>query len=415
MDFLKPTLIDHIPLFIHLHTHSYYSLLEGLLSPQELARAAAASGMPALALTDHDNLTGAVEFYDACQEVGVQPILGLELDLALPPDLAVMPEGSGKLVLLAMDLDGWSNLCRLSSAIHTDQSMGAARLVPMELVETHSVGLLCLTGGRRALVTRLIESGNERAAVSLLEYLHEIFPRRLYVELQKHSSEDETLTVQSFILAKRLNLPVVASHDVYYQSPEQAELQGLLAAIRRNQYVQDVPAEALALPDSYFGTPAEMVERFANFPEALSITNEIAERCQLELPLGVPHYPHLSLPQNTSAIQVLRGKAEEGAQRLYEQVTPAIQSRLDHELAVIEESGYTSLFLVMEEIIQYARQKGVPVSSRGSAASSLVAHCLGITSPDPLRLNLYFERFLNPARATPPDIDTDLCSRRRDD
>ncbi len=415
MDFLTPTLIDHIPLFIHLHTHSYYSLLEGLLSPQELARAAAASGMPALALTDHDNLTGAVEFYDACQEVGVQPILGLELDLALPPDLAVMPEGSGKLVLLAMDLDGWSNLCRLSSAIHTDQSMGAARLVPMELVETHSVGLLCLTGGRRALVTRLIESGNERAAVSLLEYLHEIFPRRLYVELQKHSSEDETLAVQSFILAKRLNLPVVASHDVYYQSPEQAELQGLLAAIRRNQYVQDVPAEALALPDSYFSTPAEMVERFANFPQALSITNEIAEQCQLELPLGVPHYPHLSLPQNTSAIQVLRGKAKEGAQRLYEQVTPAIQSRLDHELAVIEESGYTSLFLVMEEIIQYARQKGVPVSSRGSAASSLVAHCLGITSPDPLRLNLYFERFLNPARATPPDIDTDLCSRRRDD
>ncbi|MCK4975449.1 MAG: PHP domain-containing protein, partial [Anaerolineales bacterium] len=145
MDFLTPTLIDHIPLFIHLHTHSYYSLLEGLLSPQELARAAAASGMPALALTDHDNLTGAVEFYDACQEVGVQPILGLELDLALPPDLAVMPEGSGKLVLLAMDLDGWSNLCRLSSAIHADQSMGEARLVPMELVEEHSVGLLCLT------------------------------------------------------------------------------------------------------------------------------------------------------------------------------------------------------------------------------------------------------------------------------
>jgi DNA-directed DNA polymerase III PolC len=237
----------------------------------------------------------------------------------------------------------------------------------------------------------------------------------LYVELQKHRAQDEALAVGSFLLAKRLNLPVVATQDVYYQSPEQAELQGLLAAIRRNQSVQDVPSEALALPNSYFSTPAEMVERFANFPQALSITYEIAERCQLELPLGVQHYPQFSLPPGSSAIQVLRGKAEEGAQRLYEQVTPAIQSRLDHELAVIEESGYTSLFLVMEEIIQYARQKGVPVSSRGSAASSLVAHSLGITSPDPLRLNLYFERFLNPARITPPDIDTDLCSRRRDD
>jgi DNA polymerase III alpha subunit len=158
-----------------------------------------------------------------------------------------------------------------------------------------------------------------------------------------------------------------------------------------------------------------MAKRYAEFPQALAATREIAERCQLELPLGVPHHPEIPLPPGATPEQVLRQRAEAGAQQIYGEITPDIQSRLDHELEVIAACGYATLFLVMEEILQHARRTGVPYSSRGSAASSLVAHCLGITSPDPLRLNLYFERFLNPARLTPPDIDTDLCSRRRDE
>ena len=294
----------------------------------DLAQTAAASGMPALALTDHRNLSGSVEFYDACQNVGVRPILGLEIDLAPPSDSIALSQGSGRMVLLAMNLGGWANLCRLNATIHTDPTIGDARFIPIEWLETYSDGLLCLTGGRRSLVTRLLESGNERAAESTLGYLQKIFPDRLYVELQKHTSEDETLAIQSFILAKRLHLPVVATHDIYYQRPDQAELQRLLAAIRQNEQIQEVPAEAHALPDSHFTTPAEMAKRFANMPQALSLTHEIAERCQLELPLGVPHYPEVSLPPSSSAIQVLRQKAEKQARHLYEEVTPQFDPAL---------------------------------------------------------------------------------------
>jgi DNA-directed DNA polymerase III PolC len=197
--------------------------------------------------------------------------------------------------------------------------------------------------------------------------------------------------------------------------PEEEHLQRLVTAIRLTSRLKELSAEAIAPPGAYFASAEEMTQRFASFPAAVAATLEVAERCQLELPLGRPHYPAIALSEGLTAEAALRGKAEAGAQRIYGAITPEIRDRLDHELGVINARGYAPLFLIMEEILSYARETGVPISSRGSAASSLVAHCLNITSPDPLRLNLYFERFLNPARATPPDIDTDLCSRRRAD
>ena len=175
-----------------------------------------------------------------------------------------------------------------------------------------------------------------------------------------------------------------------------------------------LPAEAAAPAGSYFVSAREIESRFRGFRAALAATQEIAERCRFDLPLGVPHMPTVPLPDGLSASQFLRQKAEAGAIRLYGRISPEVRARLDHELEVIARMGFEPVFLIVEEILDFARRSGVPFSSRGSAASSLVAHCLGITSPDPLRLNLYFERFLNPARTTPPDIDTDLCSRRRD-
>ena len=215
-------------------------------------------------------------------------------------------------------------------------------------------------------------------------------------------------------LARKLELPTVVTHPVYYLSPEQARLQKTLTAIRLNQPLKDVPLSAMAPADAYFMSAQEVESRFQDFPEALAATAEIADRCRFDLPLGLAHMPTVPLPSGVSATQFLRQKAFAGAQTIYGEITPAIQARLDHELEVIAHAGFEPIFLIVEEILDYARKTGVPFSSRGSAASSLVAHCLGITSPDPLRLNLYFERFLNPARTTPPDIDTDLCSRRRD-
>lgn len=370
--------------FIHLTTHSAFSLQEGLSEPAEIAQAAQANGMPAVGLTDHRLLTASVEFVTACNESDVQPILGLEIDL----------EG-GKLALLATSREGWSNLCRLSSALALQDFSNS--LCSIKLLAQYSRELIALSGDQ-----------NDPSGRTLDE-LKSVFPDRLYVAL-------ENLANASLLskLAHRMNLPEVVTHPVYYLHPEQAPLQRTLTAIRLNQPLDRLPTEVAAPYDAYFLSINEIVSRFQDFPEALAATLEIAERCKFDLPLGVPHMPAMPLPPGMTPAQLLREKAEAGARRLYGQITPVIQARLDHELEVITNMGFQPVFLIVEELLDFARRTNVPFSSRGSAASSLVAHCLGITSPDPLRLNLYFERFLNPARVTPPDIDTDLCSRRRD-
>jgi DNA-directed DNA polymerase III PolC len=371
-------------MFLHLTTHSAYSLQEGLALPAELAQAAQADGMPALGLTDHRLLSGSVEFVIACQKARVQPLLGLEIDLE-----------SGPLSLLATSLAGWSNLCGLSSALALREQPEVA--CPLELLASHSMDLI-------ALIADQGDPSGRR-----LDPLREIFPGRLYLALQ-----DPALGLPLSGLGRKLSLPLVVSHPVYYLTPEQAVLQRTLAAIRLNCPLERLPAEAAAPRGTYFVSAGEIERRYKSFPSALETTQEIAARCKFDLPLGVAHMPTVPLPPGLTAAGYLRQKAEAGARRLYGGISPQVQARLDHELEVISRMGFEPVFLIVEEILDFARRSGVPFSSRGSAASSLVAHCLGITSPDPLRLNLYFERFLNPARTTPPDIDTDLCSRQRD-
>jgi len=415
-------------MYSHLHVHSSFSFLEGLASPQELAHAAAEAGLPALALTDHTGMSGSIEFYDACREVGVQPILGLELDVGLPFDLVAANISSGVMVLLAMDLAGWRSLCRLSSAVLIEQTTSSG-VLPFEHLVKEANGLICLSGGLRGLATRLIAEDQAQFAQDFLQNLMQVFPERLYVELQQHSKSDQILVRALYGIADRLNLPVVATHDIYYLKPEQSSLQRLVSAMRLNIPMNNLPEDASAPPEAYFQSLEEMEQRFTEYPQALEATQKIADRCQFELPLGVPIFPELQLPPGDTALSLLRRKAERGALQVYGQpqinftnrnknatsLRDDIRARLEHELSVIDDLGYASLFLIMEEILAFARQQGIQTSSRGSAASSLVAHCLGITTPDPVRLNLYFERFLNPARASPPDIDVDLCSRRRDE
>ncbi len=403
-------------MYVHLRTRSCYSFLEGLPMPAELAYAAAQQEMPALALTDHRWLTGAIEFYDDCLAVGVRPILGLELEIAPPDEFLPAPQQSedSRLVLLACGMDGWSSLSRLSSLAGSNPASPAAQRLSFAQLASNAGGLLCLTGGWRGLAARLAAGKDGPGVTRWLKLLEDVFPGRLYVELQIHSNADSAWVEALSNAAKRLGFPAAATHDIHYMKPEDDGLQRTAAAIRLNTRLGSLPPEAAAPPRAYFVTAEDMQARFSRYPEALQKTLEISERCRLDLPLGTPHYPEVDLPQGMSSIQLLREKAQSGLQQQYNQATPELEARLDHELEVIASSGYASLFLIMEDVLRFARQRGVPYSSRGSAASSLVAHCLGITSPDPIRLNLYFERFLNPARATPPDIDTDLCSRRRD-
>lgn len=365
-------------MFIHLTAHSAYSLQEGLALPSELAQAAAAEGMPALGLTDHRLLTGAVEFVTACQAAGVQPVLGLEIDL-----------DGGRLALLAENMSGWANLCRISSALMLRPDPESA--CPLNVLDGYADGLLALAG--------------EELGEPALGQLKALFAGGCYLALQNPARGLPTAS-----LGRRLGLPLVVTHPIYTLTAAQAGLQRTLAAVRLNQPISQVSVPA----GGHFVSAKEMEVRFRSFPAALAASAGIAARCQFHLPLGVAHMPTVPLPPGQSAAQTLRQKAEQGALHLYGEITPPIRARLEHELDVIANMGFEPIFLIVEDILNFARQTGVPFSSRGSAASSLVAHCLGITSPDPLRLNLYFERFLNPARSTPPDIDTDLCSLKRD-
>ena len=352
--------------------------------PAELVQAAQADGLPALGLTDHRLLTGSIEFVLACRKAGIQPLLGLEIDLE-----------SGPLALLAMSLAGWSTLCALSSALAIRSDSTTA--CPLELLAANSGDLIAITGDQGD------PSGQK------IRPLKDIFPDRTYLGLQ---NPDQALPLSH--LGRRLSIPLVVTHPVYYLTPQQAALQRTLTAIRLNLPLEHLPADAPAPIGANFIHAREMERRYKGSRAALAASLEIAERCKFDLPLGKSLMPTVPLPPGLTAAQYLRQKAEAGAQHLYGSISPIVQNRLDHELDVIAQMGFEPIFLIVEEIIEFARRTNVSFSSRGSAASSLVAHCLGITSPDPLRLNLYFERFLNPARTTPPDIDTDLCSRRRD-
>jgi DNA-directed DNA polymerase III PolC len=379
-------------MYIHLNTHSYYSLLAGIPKPGDLAAAAAKAGQPAIGLTDHNRLSGSIEFTLACQTEGIKPILGMDVNL----------KGGQPLTLLAADDAGWASLCRLSSWLLNERG-DETQPLPFELLEQNQAGLLCLASPRLLVKGSLLEE-NPLAAIK------EIFGERLYLQLPRPNGNAEPIRT----LAKTLGVPLVANWSIYYLQAEQATLQRTLAAMRLNVSLDRLPANAVAPAQSYFPTNEEMQARFAAFPDALAATEEVAARCQFALPLDKPNFPELQLPGGQAPIEALRQKAYAGARRLYPEITSEITARLEHELEGIRASGYTTLFLIMEEIVSFARQADVPLSSRGSAASSLVAHCLGITTPDPVRFNLYFERFLNPARPTPPDIDTDICSLRRD-
>ena len=370
----------------HLAAHSYYSLLAGIPKPSELAASAAEAGQSAIALADHNRLTGAIEFTLACQAEGVKPILGMDVTLT-------QDQGAGHpLILLAMDAVGWANLCRLSSWLQHEQH-GEARPLPLDKLQEHQAGLIVLA--------------SQQADINLLKSMKSTFGDRLYLQLLAHNGDPGA------DLARKAAVPVVAVWPIYYMRPEQAELQRLLAAIRLNTTIDNLPT-APAPIKSYFPSNEEWQKQFSKSPRAVAATAEIAARCNFGLPIGNPIFPELELPEGQTPITALRDKAYAGARKLYAQITPEISARLEHELEGIQNSGYTTLFLIMDEIVSFAREADVPISSRGSAASSLVAHCLGITTPDPIRLNLYFERFLNPARPTPPDVDTDICSRRRD-
>lgn len=398
--------------FIHLNTHSYYSLLEAVPSPLELVKTAERFGMPALGLTDRFWLSGAVEFTQACKNVGIQPILGIEIPIQMVVDQG--KDFVGDVALIAEDEKGWGNLCRLSSTILANPSASDEMVIEWEQLNQFAQGVICIAGCHPRRLSQRVGRDKETQTRTFMKGLNEIFPHSLYVGLIKAAPGRNANPEQIADLAKRLRIPVVSIHPIYYLQQEEFTRYRLLSAIRMNTPIAQLPDYLKQSIQAAFVDPEDMQERFSEFPDAIQATVEIAQRCHFNLPIGEQHFPHIDLPEGVTPDEALRQRAYQGARMQYEEITDEIKERLDHELSVITGLGYSSIFLIMSEIINFAHQEDILVASRGSAASSLVAHCLGITTPDPLGLDLYFERFLNPARKSPPDIDTDICSRDRD-
>ncbi len=406
--------------FVHLHTHSEHSMLDGMCRVTELARRAASLGMPALALTDHGVISGAVKFVNSCRNAGVKPMVGCELYVARGSrhERKGGPQGENyhHLVVLAMNGVGWTNLLTLVNRSHTEGFYYKPR-VDLELLENHADGLIGLSACESGQVQRRLRQGVDKA-VRAAGRLASIFPGRFYIELQDHGLERNRKLIEGGLeVARRLNLPYVATADVHYLEPGDAEAHQVLINIQGGKRLGDPDARGMEGDGYHFLTEEEMRERFRGCPEAVDRTLEVAERIELELDLGARWLPRFPVPDGyRDAQHYLEIRAREGAQRAYGDPLPLkARERLDYELSVIGRKELGAYFLIVADFVDYARQHGIPVGpGRGSAAGSLVAYVLGITKVDPLEYGILFERFLNPDRVSLPDIDIDFCIRGRD-
>ncbi len=411
------------PRFIHLRTHSEYSLLEGALRLKKLPEMCRMAGMPAMALTDTNNMFAALEFSVSMAAAGVQPIIGCQIDVAYvesgPGDKPVPPAA---IVLLAQSEAGYLNLMKLNSCLYIDKG-GALPQVTLEELAALSGGLICLTGGPGGPVGQLLQSGQRVAAEALMSRLAQVFGDRLYVELQRHPGdsgqpENERLTERGFVeMAYAMDLPLVATNDVYFPAAKMYEAHDALICIAEGAYVDQQQPRRRLTAQHYFKTQSEMVTLFADLPEAVANTVEIAKRCAFMAYRRDPILPKFA----DDEIEELKRQAQAGLKDRLAVIPHAAsvedyEKRLDFELGIIEGMGFPGYFLIVADFIKWAKDQDIPVGpGRGSGAGSLVAYALTITDLDPLRYNLLFERFLNPERVSMPDFDIDFCMDRREE
>jgi len=405
--------------FCHLHVHTEFSLLDGACRIEQMAELAEQMGMPAVAMTDHGNMFGAVAFYRAMQAHGVKPIIGYEAYVTPGSRNDRTYTGAAQplhhLTLLASDQKGYENLLRLSSLAYLEGLYYKPR-VDRELLEECAEGLICLSGCLQGRLSGLILAGATREAEKWLEELRGMFGHdRFFVELQDHGIEDQKRVLpQALRLARQLKVPVVASNDAHYLHASDYSWHDVLLCINTRSTLGDPNRFRLQSDQLYFKGPGEMAALFAEWPDALQNTVRIAEMCTVELDqsLKFPAFRQDAVDDNAA---FLRRSAEDGLRRRYGQISQAMRERLDHELGVIEQMGYVDYMLICWDFVRFAREQGIPVGLRGSGSSSLAAHALGLTDINPLDYDLIFSRFLDSERREQPDIDIDLCENRREE
>ncbi len=405
--------------FVHLHVHTEYSLLDGACRVRELVEEVKAQGMGAVAITDHGAMYGAVEFYGACREAGIKPIIGCEAYLSPQGHTSREKGESYHLLLLAESDEGYRNLMKLCTIANTDGFYYKPRL-DYDLLYRYREGIIatsaCLAGELSSL---LLEGRDEEAFARAGLYL-DIFGRdNFFVEVMHNALPDQRVANRKLLeLARRMDLRVVATNDVHYLRREDASWHDVLLCVQTQCTVYDSGRLSFGSDDFYLRSPQEMWYLFGSeVPEALLNTAEIAERCSVELRFGGFLLPHFPVPEGKSLSELLRDRATEGLRaRMGGDVPREYLERLEYELSVIERMGYPGYFLIVADVVEFARSRGIPVGpGRGSAAGSLVSYALGITELDPIRWGLLFERFLNPERVSMPDIDTDIADTRRDE
>ncbi|MGC1851901.1 MAG: DNA polymerase III subunit alpha [Solirubrobacterales bacterium] len=407
------------PTAVHLHAHSEYSLLDGACKIDAMAARAAELGQPALGLTDHGVMNGAVELYKACQKHGIKPIAGLEAYLV--DDVKAIKEKPkyerNHLTLLAQSDAGFANLVKLTSAGFLEGFSRGKANVDMELLAAHAEGVIVLTGCLQSrFCRRLIEERDQDARAHLDDLVQAFGPEQVYFEVQKNGIEEQEKANQGIVrFARELNRPLVGTADVHYLRREDFDNHAALLCVQTKSTLE-APKLSFDTNEFFLKSNEEMSESFAEWPEAVPTTLEIAERCQIEIELGKLLLPRYPTPDGSEPEAMLRQIASEGLRARYGDPPPAeAVERLEFELGVIEEMGFSSYFLIVWDFIRYAKQNGVAVGpGRGSAAGSIVSYCLNITDLDPLANDLLFERFLNPGRKSMPDIDIDFSVRGRE-
>ena len=405
--------------FVHLHVHSEYSLLDGANRIKELPKVAKELGMDAIAITDHGVMYGAIEFYKACKEEGIKPIIGCEVYVAPRTRFdkeAGIDNKYNHLILLAKNNNGYKNLSKLVSIGFTEVYYYKPR-IDLETLEKYHEDLICCSACLAGSIPQAILNGNMEKAEETAMWYKNLFGEDYYLEIQTNTLKEQSLVNQKLVeLSRKLNIPLVATNDAHYTRKEDAYNHEVLLCIQTGKKMSDVDRMRFATDDFYIKSPEEVKEFFPNLPEALENTVKIAEKCNVEFEFGHTILPNYEVPKEFSThYDYFKKLCDDGIKIRYGENTPKeILERMEYEISVIKKMGYVDYFLIVWDFINWAKSQGIPVGpGRGSGAGSIVAYAIGITDIDPIKYNLLFERFLNPERISMPDFDVDFCYERR--
>ena len=407
--------------FVHLHVHSHYSLLTGLTKIKQLVKAAKKRGFKAISLTDYGSMYGAIEFYKACEAEEIKPIIGFEAFVA-PRSMEDKDPQVDKevhhLVLLAENYEGYRNLMKLSSIGHLEGFFDGKPRIDKEVLKKYSKHVIALSGCIHGEIPQLLKAGDIKKAQEVVEEYNDIFGQdNFYLELQDHPAIEGQMDVNTKLiqLSSDTGIPMIVSRDVHYLDPDLAEAQDTLTCIRDGRKVHETDREDYRHVDRSLNSAEDIYSRFKHVKEGIDNTKKIADRINVKLELDNWHFAPVDLPEGKNADEHLRDMVFDHVSDFYDPLSDEVKERIEYELGIIKEKGYSPYFICVADYVRYAKERGIIETTRGSAAGSVVSYVIGITTVDPIRFKLPFERFLNPFRPSPPDIDTDFADDRREE